>query len=213
MLYSDAAGAKHKMTPNYTYINSPDYMNSFCFDYVETWSFQRGEEYEQNLKQLRIERDKLEALKAQCKTLTIEEENRYQELNGLLGYTQYLIDEHGRFHPSAKNVTIFRHDNPAIERIKQILQTEVLDVPMWLCAPVYRDAFVFRDQNGTIVSVLNVCLSCQYMETKIFAHIKGDYRTYDLLKKFFLEIGHEVEKPEYSIVAEVEKLKLKYGKQ
>ena len=46
----------------------------------------------------------------------------------------------------------------------------------------------------------------------MFAHINGDYKTYDLFKRFFLDIGHEVEDPEYSIVAQMEQLKQKYGK-
>lgn len=31
------------------------------------------------------------------------------------------------------------------------------------------------------------------METEMFNHINGDKLTYDLLKQFFIEIGHDVE--------------------
>lgn len=203
---------KHIMTPNYTYINSPDYINSLSFDYVETYSFQRGEDYEQNFKLLKVEYDKLKARIDQNKNLTTDEEERYEELNKLVGFTQYLIDNEGRFHPSSKKTNTFPHDHPAVERIKQILQTDIEDVPRWLCSPVYRDGLVFYDRDKRIVSALNICLSFQYMETKMFAHINGDYKTYDLFKRFFLDIGHEVEDPEYSIVAQMEQLKQKYGK-
>ena len=93
-----------------------------------------------------------------------------------------------------------------IETLKSILRTEIIDIPSWLCAPKYRDAFVFYNKDNKIVSVLNVCLSCQYMETTKFNHINGDWRTYDLLKRFFIDIGHEVENPEYFALDDIEPL-------
>ena len=78
-------------------------------------------------------------------------------------------------------------------KIISILQTPIHDIPRWLCAPYYRDALVFYSADNQIVSTLNICVSCQYMETTMFNHINGDYKTYDLLKRFFIEIGHEVE--------------------
>ncbi len=50
------------------------------------------------------------------------------------------------------------------------------------------------------------------METKMFQHIEGDYKTYDLFKRFFIEIGHEVEQPDYFALNNLNKLKEKYKK-
>ena len=184
------------MPPNYTYVNSPDFINNLSFDYVETYSFQRGDEYERNLEILQAEYDKLKASKEYRKTLTTDEERRYDELHRVVGFTQYLNDEQGQFHPSGRKTNTFPCEHPAVERLKRILQTDVVEIPRRLCSPLYRDAFVFYHWDGGIVSALNVCLSCQYMETKSFAHINGDYKTYDLLKIFFLDIGHDVEDPQ-----------------
>ena len=200
------------MTPTYTYTKSTDYINSFYFDYIETYSFQQGEEYVQNLKIFQTEHDRLKASKEHGTNLTTDEEQRYEELHKLVGFTQYLIDDQGRFHPSSKKTNTFQHDHPAVDRIIEILRTEIKEVPMWMCAPVYRDALVFYDSDRRIASVLNVCLSCQYMETRMFAHINADYKTYDLFKRFFLDIGHNVEDPDYSIVEQLEKLKQKHGR-
>jgi hypothetical protein len=41
---------KYMETP-YKYISSVAYINNLKFDYIETYSFQRGSEYEENLKQ------------------------------------------------------------------------------------------------------------------------------------------------------------------
>ena len=50
------------------------------------------------------------------------------------------------------------------------------------------------------------------METKMFDHINGDYETYDLFKRFFIDIGHDVEDPERFIMDDITKLKSKHKK-
>lgn len=180
------------MSP-YTYTPSTDFITTLTFDYVETYSFQRGAEFEKSRKEMQNEFGKLKARKEKCNNLTETEEERYVELNSLVSFTQYLLNDKGQFHPSAQKINNFRSNDPNIDRIKSILLTEVIDIPQWLCGPVYRDAIVFYDKDNTIITALNICLSCQFMETKMFNHIDGDFKTYDLFKSFFIDIGHEVE--------------------
>jgi hypothetical protein len=184
------------MTP-YKYTASTDFIKNLSFDYVEVYSFQRGKEFEENSKLLQSEYESLKTKKEKFDSLPISEEDRLLELNQLLRVTQYLLDENGQFHPSSKKTHTFKHGDPHIERIKAILLTEITEIPQWLCAPIYRDALVFFSKDNKIVTVLNICLSCQYMETNRFNHIHSDYITYDLFKHFFIDIGHDVENPEY----------------
>jgi len=200
------------MTPHYTYRASTDFINNLTFDYVETYSFQRGQDFEDNKKINQVEYDRLKTRRDKHQILSTEEEENLANLDGLLGYTQYLINDKGQFHPSSKRTHTFLNGDPAIDRIKSILQTKINDIPRWLCAPIYRDALVFYNSDNEIVSVLNVCLSCQYMETKMFNHINGDYETYDLFKRFFMDIGHEVEDPDHFVLDDINKLKSKYKK-
>jgi len=193
---------------NYTYIASTEFINNLTFDYVETYSFQRGTEFEENRKLIQAEYDQLKVKKEKLDNLPTDEEVRFLELNGLLGFTQYLLNDKGQFHPSSKRTNIFNHNDSNIDRIKNILLTEINEIPRWMCAPVYRDALVFYKANK-IITTLNVCLSCQYMETKMFNHINGDYKTYDLFKRFFIDIGHDVEDPEYFPLDDIDKLKQK----
>ncbi|MDI9862334.1 hypothetical protein [Flectobacillus roseus] len=202
----------HKMTPSYTFIPSTDFINNLAFDYVETYSFQRGSEYELQEKIFVEEYDKLKSRKSKQNDLTIEEEKRLSFLDKLCGSTQYLLDNSNQFHYSAKKTNTFSSTNSNVELLKDILRTEINDVPAWMCAPIYRDGFVFYDNQDKIVSVLNVCLSCQYMETTKFNHINGDYITYDLLKRFFIDIGHDVEDPEHYVLDDINKLKSKNKK-
>lgn len=200
------------MEISYTYIDSLDYIDQLRFDYIESYSFQRGSDYEENLKLSSIEYDNLKAKIVKQENLTEPELKRLAELEGLLGFTQYLINDQGVFHPSCQKINILSASDPLVDRLKTILQTEIKYKPALLCAPTYRDAIVFYDNNRGIVSTLNVCLSCYYMETKKFSHVNGDFETYDLLKRLFIEMGHDVENPEYFIMDDLRKQKAKYDK-
>lgn len=174
---------------------SIDYINSLDFDYIETFSLQRGEDYSRKAMQLKRYRlNQLQVKKSGNLILTDEEENSYNELSYLLSPAQYLSREDGSFHPSAELISTFEKSDPMVSTLISILQTEVVDVPQWMCAPVYRDAVVFYKKPGKMVSVLNVCLSCDYMETQIQGNLDADSRTYEKLKQFFISIGHPVEK-------------------
>lgn len=179
------------MTP-YTYISSTEFITNLTFDYVETYSFQRGTEFEENQKIIQVEYDNLKERKEKINNLSIDEQVRFLDLNKILGFTQYLLNNEGEFHLSSKRTNIFKQNDPNIDRIKAILQTEIKEIPNWLCAPIYRDAFVFY-KDSEIVTTLNICLSCNYMETTMFNHINADYKTYELLNRFFIDIGHKVE--------------------
>jgi hypothetical protein len=196
------------MKTPYTYKSSKDYVSSLKFDYIETFSLQRGEEYERNLSLARSESERLKARD----TLSEADRIRILELDALLGVTQYLINDKGQFHPSSKKLNTFHKDDLMVKRLVGILNTEIIEIPNYLCAPTYRDAIVFYNSAHEIVSVLNVCLECQYMETKMFSHINGDYETYDLLKRYFIDIGHEVEEPTNFVYDEIKKLRATHKK-
>lgn len=184
---------KHQSLAIYT--TSADYINNLAFAHIETYSLLRGPEYEENEKLLRAEYDRLKAQKEKQDGLTAEEEVRIAELFKLVIGTQYLINDKGAFHPSSKKINSFSVSDPMVDRLKTILNTEVKSVPLFLCEAIYRDAVVFYNSNHQVVSVLNVCLGCNYMASQS-NQIKADWETYDLLKHFFIDIGHDVENPE-----------------
>ena len=125
--------------------------------------------------------------------LTETEEIRLSELDALLGVTQYLIDDNGQFHFSSQRINTFQYDDEAVSLLQKILIRETTEVSNWMCAPIYRDAIVFYKSSGEIVSVLNVCLSCEAMVIESSNQVVADYDTYGMLRKFFKEIGHPLE--------------------
>ncbi|SHG89088.1 hypothetical protein [Flavobacterium defluvii] len=177
----------------HTYKSSIDFITDLCFEYIETYSFQRGEEFEKNNQLNLSEYETLQRRKLRKNDLTSPQELKLNELKKLVGFTQYILNEEGEFHFSSKKINSFKSTDKEAINLKNILKTEINEIPDWLCAPKYRDAVVFYDKNNKIITSLNICLSCQYMETEMFNHINGDKLTYDLLKQFFIEIGHDVE--------------------
>lgn len=192
--------------------NTADYINQLDFDYIETYSLQRGTAYEAVAKELTEEYMRLNERKQKRDDLSLEEEVRLTELTPLVAYTQSLIDKRGTFHASSTKTHTFQRDAPQVDWLKQILNTTVTDIPRMLCGPDYRDAIVFYRADGTIVSCLNICLSCAHMETTPDHYLNGDYETYDLLKKFFIEMGHDVEDPHRFMMDEIKKIKAKQHK-
>jgi len=83
------------MEINYTYTPSGEYIGNLTFAYLETYSFQRGREFEENLKLTTPEYGRLKTRKERRNNLSPAEEVRFLELHGLLGFTQYIINDRG----------------------------------------------------------------------------------------------------------------------
>jgi hypothetical protein len=121
------------------------------------------------------------------------EKDRLCELDELLNFTQVIVNKKGQLHFSAVKINRIEKANPKSIRLIEILKTEINDVPNWMCSPIYRDAILFYDKNETLIKQLNICLSCEYMETELFNHINADFKTYELMQEYLIEIGHKIE--------------------
>jgi hypothetical protein len=179
------------MPPTYVYTSSSAYISSLNFDHIEIYSFQRGAAFEEWKKSTTHEFNVLETRRLK-RGLTPDQEDRYAYLKGF-NTTQHLIGENGKFHFSASLTHTFKRSDPQVEKIISILKTDAVDVPQWMCAPVYRDAVVFYDEDNKILSVLNICFSCENMATEPFHMVNADVSTYSMLKALFIALGHQIE--------------------
>ena len=177
------------MKPKYTYINSSEFIKNIDFEYFVTYSLQRGIKFEKKIESLESEFNNLKS-----KTnLNETDKSRLSELDELLNFTQVIINKKGQFHFSAEKVIRIEKTNSKSKRLIEILKTQINDIPNWMCAPIYRDAILFYDKNGTLIKQLNICLSCEYMEAELFNHINADFKTYELIREYLIEIGHKIE--------------------
>jgi hypothetical protein len=170
---------------------------------METYSFNRLDSL------LKVEYDEL-CLRRQLNQLSASDKERLKEIDGLYNGWELLIDKNGTFHHSSEKISTFQVHDPEVVRFKEIMKLEVIECFKMLCAPIYRDAVVFYESSGKIVSVLNVCLSCKYMTTGN-RQLRADFEVYDLLKKFFFDNGHRVENPHFfEMDTKLGKMKLKF---
>lgn len=180
------------MTYN-SYTSSQDFIKDLEFSYIETYSLQRGIQYEERyhlgLKELKHLRNK----NTSSDSLSGLESIKLKKLEQDYGVTQYLINSDGKLHHSAQKIGSFPKNSSQVTNLLTILNTPAIDVPYYMCAPIYRDAIIFYDENNNRIATLNVCLSCEYMETKRFNHIDADMETYKLMKDFFKLVGHQIE--------------------
>jgi hypothetical protein len=185
------------------WIRSDDYIKDLKFDYMETYSFNRLSPL------LKAEYDEL-FLRRQEKPLSVPDMERFKELGELYKEWELLIDKNGNFHHSSEKMAVFQAHDPEVVRFTEIMNMEVIESFNTLCAPMYRDAIVFYESSGKIVSVLNVCLSCNYMTTG-HQNLRADFEVYDLLNKFFFDIGHRVENPhKFDMNEKLRKMKAKF---
>lgn len=175
----------------YKYQTSAAYIENLKFDYMETYSLQRGEEFETKQAERLSEYRRLEA-RSRRQGLTASEEKAFVELSNVVRIG-YLINTDGNLNTSAKKTHSFGKADTVVNRLVALLKIPAIDVPMWMCAPIYRDGVIFYDNSGHIVSTLNICFSCQYMAIGPFSEINADVETYNLLKELFIELGREIE--------------------
>ncbi|WP_138434403.1 hypothetical protein [Winogradskyella algicola] len=177
------------MKPKYTYKNSSEFIENLDFEYFETYSLQRGLKFEKKIETLESEFNNLKS-----KTdLNEKQKNRLSELDQLLNIVQVIINKKGQFHFSSEKINRIEKTDSRSKKLIDILKTEINDVPNWMCAPIYRDAILFYNKNGILIKQLNICLSCEYMVTELFNHINADFKTYELMREYFIEIGHKIE--------------------
>lgn len=178
------------MKTEYHYTKSNKFIENLNFEYFETYSLLRGNDYKSKKKLLKKEFKKLK----KKDNLNFNEENRIIELDKLLNYSQLILNEKDEIHYSAIKTNTFHKDGNEAKQLVNILQTNIINKTDWMCAPFYRDAILFYDKNKKLITPLNVCLSCSYMSTFLFNHqIEADDSTYDLLRSFFIDLGHNVE--------------------
>ena len=158
--------------------------NVFNFKYFETYSLQRGSEYEKVI----LDTEKLynQLIKKPGKSKELE------LLDFQLNNVQFLFDEHSELHFSAKKQKRFYSNEDEAKELIKIFKTKTQNIPSWMCAPVYRDAIVFYNKENAIIDVLNICFSCEFIQNSNKDFIDADESVYRNLKKLLMEFGHKI---------------------
>ncbi|RYZ86208.1 MAG: hypothetical protein EOP04_14335 [Proteobacteria bacterium] len=173
-------------------MTTSQYIDSFRFISISTFSFQRGEEYLRLNLEMKKRLQSLNVRRYKKNDLSEVQDNEFQDLSTRLGTTSYLTDSDGSFHESARKISGDVINGDISNRLVEILRTSVVNLANWMCAPVYRDAVVFYDVDYKIVSVLNVCFSCEALSLENGQLLEADITVFPMLRDLFMSLGHEL---------------------
>lgn len=173
-----------------------DYLNKFEFDYIQTYSFNRGEKLIDSLSEtdkeaLRLSKQIINA-PSELKSKLVERFDRITKFKSL----ERLTDGHNRKSPTATLISEFEKHDRKVAQLVDILSTKIEDIPAWMCAPVFRDAIVFYNKSDKMVSVLNICFECEYIQDEQGNYVDVDVTVYIKLKQMLMDWGHPIETEE-----------------
>ena len=104
-----------------------------------------------------------------------------------------LIDQTGKLHQTAKAINTFTRQDNLVKELGVILTVPVTEQHDWMCAPIYRDAIAFYDQQDKLVSVLNICFQCDSLLNECEQRLDTDYSVFTRLRTLLTEVGHPIE--------------------
>ncbi len=110
-----------------------------------------------------------------------------------------LTDQTGKLHSTAKLISSCTRQDKMAEELELILTVPVTEQHLWMCAPVYRDAIAFYDQEDKVVSVLNICFQCDSLLNQHEQRLDTDYSVFKRLRTLLTEVGHPIEDKETKI--------------
>ncbi|RTQ51463.1 hypothetical protein EJV47_06575 [Hymenobacter gummosus] len=162
------------------------------FEYVTTYSFNRGSALQE---QLRANEQLIEATKQELATARyMRQAALHRQLAELEQAGEYiaLLTPAGSISPLACPIAQSNRHPGLVERLGAILTAPVKLHMVSGCRPIYRDALVFHDAAGRIVSVLNICFQCLYLQAVNGKFLEVDVATYEQLRQLLQSLGHPI---------------------
>jgi len=113
---------------------------------------QRGTAYDKTFKDKEIHFNHL-IKKSTKEILTIVESKGLDFLDSQLNRVQFLFNEDKEKHYSAERIKNSNSSEDEILELHKILSIKTQKPPSWMCAPIYRDAIVFYNENDEVANV------------------------------------------------------------
>ncbi|MBL7852753.1 MAG: hypothetical protein JNL17_00025 [Cyclobacteriaceae bacterium] len=163
-------------------MTTKEYIREVDFDYIKTFSLLREEET----------KDYVDNLQTKAKT-TLDKNEKRKLIDLTIRGTKEILIETGTPHPTAVRTNTFNKSDPETVELLSILSLDYKNHNDSMCAPIFREMIVFYDKSDKVVSILNICLSCDRVEDEHFNTIKTDSKVFERLREYFKSIGHAIE--------------------
>jgi hypothetical protein len=164
------------------------------YSYIISYSFNRGAKMMQLAEAAKVlfqsvrrnllaaDSAKLPAMRAQLRNL--------EQVWGL--DLMSLTEPNGSFHITATPIAKIYAGTDEAKQLRDILLTPVVNQYDWMCAPLYRDALAFYDDDDKLINVLNICFGCDQMLANTQKQISADAATYKALRHYLTDMGHDI---------------------
>ncbi len=164
-------------------MTNKEFIQNLDFEYLATFSLLREVET----------KEFVAGIQAKAKTI-LNEMERKKLIDLTIRGTKKQLAETGKPHTTAQLTNRFKKSHPKASELLSILSLDYVEHVEWMCAPVFREMIVFYDSGDSVVSILNICLSCDQIVDDEFNSIKTDPNVFDKLRTYFKSIGHTIEK-------------------
>ncbi|MBX0289410.1 hypothetical protein K3G63_03125 [Hymenobacter sp. HSC-4F20] len=176
-------------------MSTQDYWRGLSFDYIITYSLLRGSKWQQLQDARRKERETsrrllLTAPPAQLPELRAQLHRLEHQLDL---QTRLTTDNNRAYNITTTPVAKLQRDTPEVAELGRLLQAPCTELLYPMCAPVFRDALAFYNAGHELLSVLNICFSCNVMQTENGQNVEADYLMYTPLQEWFQRLGHQID--------------------
>jgi hypothetical protein len=182
-------------------ITIAEFWHSQPFDYLATYSFNRGlklaalheattkaiAELQQSISSSRF----MQQIKMMRQLNELEQQMRVGHYQKRLTNEQMIIDS------TADQIALVRCNSLENKKLDAIFRALPGEVVYAGCPPTYRDALAFYDAQGQLLRVLNTCFGCLYMETNDGVSVEAGVHTYDELRNLLITLGHPIKDIEH----------------
>ena len=164
------------------------------FSYIITYSFNRGiklAHFEKAAKDL-FQLTRMKLLTAPSAKLPALR-NKLKQLEQTHNLSQLLLTENlATYHITASPIATLMKNNVETQQLFELLHRPINNTFDFMCAPLYRDAIAFYNEQHKLVSVLNICFSCEKMVTDAGREVRADTTTYDAMQRYLTNLGHAI---------------------
>ncbi len=170
-----------------------EYIEKLDFDYAISYAGFRGNK----VAELEAENnDEIWQLEMSLKKSFFRKRQINRKINELVLksiYNSRIIYPNGDLHESARFIHKFKKDSSDLAKIIEILNLEIQNQSLAICAPVYRDAIAFYSNSSKIVGILHICFECHRIITEYGKFLKSDSATFYRLRKELARLGHKID--------------------
>lgn len=178
------------------HVTLAEFWQQQAFAYLETYSFNRGPE--SAAEQERLSHD-IAAARQALQTARYMDlaklRHKLRELEAVLRGGEHnvlLTSPAARSGYATQKIAALTSTAGMTRHLSNVAARATAQEVFAMCAPIYRDALVFYNEQHERLQVLNICFECHMMITSAGQLVEADVATYEALLETLAQLGHPI---------------------